>query len=54
MAGNVARVGDKRNAYMDLEGKPGGKRQRGRSRSRWEDNINVDLKGIGWGWLGLK
>ena len=28
--------------------KPGGKRQLGRPRHRWEDNIKTDRKVIGW------
>jgi hypothetical protein len=35
-------------------GKPEGKRPFGRSRSRWEDNIKMDLQEVGWtGWTGL-
>jgi hypothetical protein len=30
-------------------GKPERKRPLGRHRHRWEDNIKIDLKGIGWG-----
>ena len=30
-----------------LVGKPEGKRSLGRPRQRWEDNIKVDLKGVG-------
>jgi hypothetical protein len=30
-------------------GKPEAKRPLGRSRSRWEDNIKLDLIEIGWG-----
>jgi hypothetical protein len=41
-AGHVARVGEKRNAYRLLVGKPGGKRPLGRPRSRWVDNIRMD------------
>jgi hypothetical protein len=36
------------NAYKILVGKPEGKRSLGRPRCRWEDNIRVDLKDIGW------
>jgi hypothetical protein len=39
-----------------LVGKPEGKRPQGRPRLRWEDNINMDLRGIGWGgmdWINL-
>jgi hypothetical protein len=34
-----------------LVGKPEGKRSLGRSRRRWEDNIKLDLRGIGWGYM---
>jgi hypothetical protein len=30
-------------------GKPGGKRQLGRPRHRWEDGVRMDLTEIGWG-----
>jgi hypothetical protein len=36
------------NAYEILIGKPEGKRQLGRPRSRWEDNMRMDLREIGW------
>jgi hypothetical protein len=39
--------GEKRNAYMILLGKPGGKRPLGRPRRRWMNNIRMDLRGIG-------
>jgi hypothetical protein len=32
-----------------LVGKPEGKRPLGRPRRRWEDNIIMDLREIGWG-----
>jgi hypothetical protein len=34
-AGNVARMGEKRNEYRLLVEKPGGRRPLGRPRSRW-------------------
>jgi hypothetical protein len=37
-----------RNAYKVLVGKPEGKRPLGRSRHRWEDNIIMDLREMGW------
>jgi hypothetical protein len=46
-AGHVACMGEKRNAYRILVGKPEGKRQLGRLRHRWEDNIIMDPRGIG-------
>jgi hypothetical protein len=39
-------MGEKRNAYRLLVGKPGGKRPLGRPRRRWEDNIKMDLREI--------
>jgi hypothetical protein len=39
----------KRHAYMILVGKPEGNRPFGRPRLRWEDNIKMDLRKIGWG-----
>jgi hypothetical protein len=47
--GHVARIGDKRNAYRLLVGKPERKRPLGRSRRRWMDNIRMDLGEVGWG-----
>jgi hypothetical protein len=46
-AGHVARMGKKRNAYRILVRKTEGKK--GKPRRRWEDNIRMDLKEIGWG-----
>jgi hypothetical protein len=54
--GHVARMGEKRNAYRLLVGKPEGKRSLGRPRRRWVDNIRMDLGEVGWGdvdWIGL-
>jgi hypothetical protein len=50
-AGNVARKGQKRNAYRVLVENPIGKRPLGRS-SRWEDNIKIDAREIGGGGVG--
>jgi hypothetical protein len=36
-------------AYRILVGKLEGKRQIGRSRRRWEDNIKLNLREMGWG-----
>jgi hypothetical protein len=55
-AGHIARMGEKRNAYRILVGKPEVKRPLGRPRGRWIDNIRVDLREIGWGgmdWIDL-
>jgi hypothetical protein len=48
-AGNVARMGEKRNAYRIFVGKSQEKRQLGRPRRKWVDNIKIDLSEIRWG-----
>jgi hypothetical protein len=55
-AGHVARIGEKRNAYRLLVGKPEGRRPLRRPRRRWVDNIRIDLGEVGWGdldWIGV-
>jgi hypothetical protein len=54
-AGHVARMGEKRDAYMILVGRREGRRALGRPRHTWEDNIKMDLQDVGWGmdWLEL-
>jgi hypothetical protein len=47
---------ENRNVYRILVGKPEGKRPLGRPRSRWEDNIIINLRDVGWGdmnWIDL-
>jgi hypothetical protein len=44
---NKAHMGKCRNGYSVLVGTSEGKRSLGLSRHIWEDNIKVDLKGIG-------
>jgi hypothetical protein len=56
MGGACSTHGEKRNAYRILVGKPEGKRPVGRPRRRWENNIIMDLREIGWGgmdWIDL-
>jgi hypothetical protein len=48
LAGHVARMGDRRGAYMVLASKPKRRRPLGRSRRRWKDNIKMDLKEVEW------
>jgi hypothetical protein len=55
-AGHVARMGETRNAYRILVGKPEGKRPLRRPRRRWVDNIKMDLRAIEWdsmNWIDL-
>jgi hypothetical protein len=54
-AGHMARMGEGRNVYRVLLGKPEGKRPLERPRRRWEDGIKMDLEEIGWGgvWSGF-
>ncbi|KAJ4431604.1 hypothetical protein ANN_20203 [Periplaneta americana] len=55
-AGHVARMGESRNAYRVLVGRPEGKRPLGRPRRRWEDNIKMDLREVGYDdrdWIDL-
>jgi hypothetical protein len=42
-------MGEERNVYRVLVGKPKGTRPLGRQRRRWEDGIKMDLREIGWG-----
>jgi len=48
-AGHVARMRERRGVYRILVGKPEGKRSLGEPRGRWEDNIKMDLQGVGCG-----
>jgi hypothetical protein len=55
-AGHVARIGEGRNVYRVLMGKPEGKRPLERPRRRWEAGIKTDLRENGWGgveWIHL-
>jgi hypothetical protein len=40
-------MGEERNVYSVLMGKPEGKRPLGRPMCRWEDGIRMDLREIG-------
>jgi hypothetical protein len=47
-AGHVAHIGERRGAYRVLMGKPEGRRLLERPWHRWEDNIKIDLREVGW------
>jgi hypothetical protein len=56
LAGHVAHMEKKRNSCRSLVGETEGKRPLGSPRRRWEDNIKMDLREIGWGdvdWVDL-
>jgi hypothetical protein len=55
-AGHVACMGEERNVYRILVGKPKRKRPYKRPRHRWEDEIKMDLRETYWGcveWIHL-
>jgi len=48
-------MGDIKGAYRVWVGRPDGNRPLGKHRFRWQDNIKMDLHGVGWGvmdWIG--
>jgi hypothetical protein len=47
-AGHVARKEEKRNAYRTLVRKPEEKKPLGTPRRRWVNNIEMDLRELGW------
>jgi hypothetical protein len=47
LEGRATRMGENKNAYRILVGKPEGKRPLRRPRRRWVDNIKIDLREIG-------
>jgi len=54
--GHVARIGEGKGVYRVLVRKPEVRRQLGRPRRRWEDNIRMDLREVGCGcvdWMEL-
>ena len=54
--GHVAHMGERRDAYRVLVGKPLGKRQLARPRCRWENSIKMNLQEVGCGgmdWIAL-
>jgi hypothetical protein len=56
MGGACSTYGERRDVYRVLVGKPYRKRPLGRPKSRWEDNIKMDLQEVGYGgtnWIEL-
>jgi hypothetical protein len=51
--GHVARIGENRNAYRILIGKPEAKRSLGRPRRGWVDSIKIGLRWDGMDWIDL-
>ena len=47
-AGHVACLGERKGVYKVLVGKPEEKRQLGRPRRRWEDNIKMGCGSMDW------
>jgi hypothetical protein len=47
-ARHVTHKGAVRNAYNSLAGKPKGKRPLGRPRRKWENNMRLELRKLGW------
>jgi hypothetical protein len=52
-AGHVERMGEGRNVYRVLVGKPEEKTPLERPRRRWEDGMKMDLREIGLGGCGV-
>ena len=53
LVGHVACMGERRDVYRILVGKPEGKRPLGRARPRWKGNIKMDLQEFGMWRYGL-
>ena len=54
--GHVTRMGKSKGVYRVFVGRSGGKRQLGRPRRRWEDNVKIDFLEAEWkcvDWIGL-
>jgi hypothetical protein len=49
LAGYVTRMADGKGAYRVLAGKLERRRSLGRRRHKWENNIKMDLRQMGWG-----
>ena len=55
LAGHVATMVEEERCIQVLVGRPERKRPLGRRRSRWENNIKIDLQEVKWGmdWIDL-
>jgi hypothetical protein len=56
MGGECGTYGPERGVHRVLVGKPEEKRQLGRPRHKWEDNIKIDVQEVGGGcgdWMEL-
>jgi len=53
MGGTFSMYGEGRDVYRVTVGKPEGKKQFGRPRRRWEDNIMMDLQEVECGGMDL-
>jgi len=51
----VPRTGERKSAYSVLVGKPEGKRLLERPKRGWDDNININVREVGWDmeWIDL-
>ena len=53
MGRTCSTYGGRRGAYRVLVGKREGRRPLGKPRRRWEDNIKLDVREMGWeAWIG--
>jgi hypothetical protein len=49
LGGVCSTYGERESVYGVVVGKRAGKRQLGRPRRRWKDNIKIDLQKVSWG-----
>jgi hypothetical protein len=52
MSGKCNTQSVKMKTYRILVGNPAGQRRLGIYKRRWDDNISIDLREIGWGAMG--
>jgi hypothetical protein len=50
-ARHVAHKGERKEAHTSLVVKPERRRTPGRHRRRWQDNIKMDFREAGWGYI---